>query len=92
MLISLSKMVLGNKKFKTKKKLKLIISLFLEFQWLLVGRVEGIFMISKISNTDVRLEIEGLPKGFEMRFQTEQEMKSFISYLGIYIRWVRHSS
>ncbi|KAH8272766.1 hypothetical protein KR026_010763, partial [Drosophila bipectinata] len=55
-------------------------------KWLLVGRVEGIFMISKISNTDVRLEIEGLPKGFEMRFQTEQEMKSFISYLSIYIR------
>jgi len=43
-------------------------------------------MISKISDTSVRLEIVGLPKGYEMQFQTEKEMKSFISYLGIYIR------
>ncbi|KAH8271145.1 hypothetical protein KR018_007451, partial [Drosophila ironensis] len=55
-------------------------------KWILVGGVEGIFMISKINDTDVRLEIVGLPKGFEMHFSTEREMKSFISYLGIYIR------
>ncbi|XP_016939268.1 tyrosine-protein kinase hopscotch [Drosophila suzukii] len=55
-------------------------------KWNLVGAVEGIFMISKISDTSVRLEIVGLPKGYEMQFQTEKEMKSFISYLGIYIR------
>ncbi|XP_017045576.1 LOW QUALITY PROTEIN: tyrosine-protein kinase hopscotch [Drosophila ficusphila] len=55
-------------------------------KWILVGGVEGIFMISKISDTDVRLEIVGLPKGYEMHFRTEKEMKSFISYLGIYIR------
>ncbi|XP_043658862.1 tyrosine-protein kinase hopscotch [Drosophila teissieri] len=55
-------------------------------KWILVGAVEGIFMISKINDTSVRLEIVGLPKGYEMQFQTEKEMKSFISYLGIYIR------
>ncbi|XP_017151220.1 tyrosine-protein kinase hopscotch [Drosophila miranda] len=55
-------------------------------KWILVGGVEGIFMISKINDTDVRLEIVGLPKGYVMHFHTEKEMKSFISYLGIYIR------
>ncbi|KAH8265891.1 hypothetical protein KR038_009636, partial [Drosophila bunnanda] len=55
-------------------------------KWILLGRVEDIFMISKINSTDVRLEIVGLPKGYEMHFQNEKEMKSFISYLGIYKR------
>ncbi|XP_017023104.1 tyrosine-protein kinase hopscotch [Drosophila kikkawai] len=55
-------------------------------KWILLGRIEDIFMISKINSTNVRLEVVGLPKGYEMQFQNEKEMKSFISYLSIYKR------
>lgn len=49
--------------------------------------VEDIFSLYKESEQVVRLEIVGFPKGYHMRFETEHEMKSFISYLGIYIRY-----
>lgn len=55
-------------------------------QWSLVAVVEDIFSLYKESDTVVRMEIVGFPKGYHMRFETGPEMKSFISYLGIYIR------
>ncbi|XP_034487752.1 tyrosine-protein kinase hopscotch [Drosophila innubila] len=55
-------------------------------KWSLVAVVEDIFSLYKESEQVVRMEIVGFPKGYHMRFETEHEMKSFISYLGIYIR------
>ncbi|XP_062138602.1 tyrosine-protein kinase hopscotch isoform X2 [Drosophila sulfurigaster albostrigata] len=55
-------------------------------KWSLVAVVEDIFSLYKESEQLVRMEIVGFPKGYHMRFETEHEMKSFISYLGIYIR------
>ncbi|KAH8416569.1 hypothetical protein KR222_009855 [Zaprionus bogoriensis] len=55
-------------------------------KWSLVAVVEDIFSLYKESETVVRMEIVGFPKGYHMRFESEHEMKSFISYLGIYIR------
>ncbi|ALC49431.1 hop, partial [Drosophila busckii] len=55
-------------------------------KWNLVAVVEDIFTLYKENDQVVRLEIVGFPNGYHMRFDTEHEMKSFISYLSIYIR------
>ncbi|EDV99841.1 tyrosine-protein kinase hopscotch [Drosophila grimshawi] len=55
-------------------------------KWSLVAIVEDIFSLYKESDKLVRLESVGFPKGYHMRFETEHEMKSFISYLSIYTR------
>ncbi|XP_068159954.1 tyrosine-protein kinase hopscotch [Drosophila tropicalis] len=63
-------------------------------KWSLVAITEDIIMISPDEKEKkVLLEISGMQSGFDMYFETVQEMKSFVSYLGIYMRltgiWLR---
>ncbi|XP_054727303.1 tyrosine-protein kinase hopscotch [Anastrepha obliqua] len=55
-------------------------------KWTLLAKVEDIFAICIEGSVCAYLEITGLPQGYRMRFESQVELESFITYIGGYLR------